>query len=273
MPTTLRPVTDDDRELLLRVYGSTRAEELALVDWSDAQKRAFVEMQFAAQDAHYRTHYPAASFDVVVVDGDPVGRLYVDRLPGEIRVVDVALLPEHRNTGLGTRLVRMLFEEAAASGRTVTLHVEVFNPARRLYERLGFRPVAERGVHVLMAWTPGAGSGSGSGEHRLVAHAPVVGAEGNEEQRELAQVGVPHHDGLLGEDLPAGSVEEERERDAPAVAPLLAFPVPRLVAARQHQLDGLGAGGDGFEHLTRQGRERGAGEALEHAGQRTARTT
>lgn len=270
MPTSLRPVTDDDRELLLRVYGSTRVDELALVDWSEAQKHAFIEMQFTAQDSHYREHYPTASFDVVVVDGAPAGRLYVDRQPDEIRIVDIALLPEHRNTGLGTRLVRMVLAEAAASDRTVTLHVEVFNPARRLYERLGFRPVADRGVHLLMAWS----AGGHSREHGLVAHAALVGTERNQEERELAEIRVPHHDDLLGEDLPVPGVEQQRERDAPAAAlPILPEAAAGLVAAGEDQLDRGGAVGDGFERLAQEGSERGAGEALEHDLQRTGSST
>lgn len=150
----LRPATERDRELLLDVYASTRAGELALVDWSPAQERAFVEAQFAAQDSYYRECYPGASFDVVLVEGRPAGRLYVDRWAGEIRVVDVALLPEHRGRGLGSRLLVALMEEGAARGKSVTIHVEIFSRARSLYDRLGFVPVEDRGVYVLMKWEP-----------------------------------------------------------------------------------------------------------------------
>ena len=175
----LRPAVPGDRDLLLRVYGSTRADELALVDWPDEQKRAFVGMQFEAQDRHYREHYPSASFDVVEVGGEPVGRLYVDRRPAEIRVVDIALLPEHRNGGLGTTLLLRVMEEAAASGRTVTIHVEVFNPALRLYARLGFRPVEEHGVHRLREWVPGGPDGrerAGGGQEARLDHGGQDGA-------------------------------------------------------------------------------------------------
>lgn len=146
----LRPATPADRELLTAVYASTRTDELAAVAWSPAEREAFVLMQFDAQDRHYRSHFPHADYDVVVVDGRPAGRFYVDRGPGELRVLDVALLPMARGRGIGTRLLRDLLAEADAAGVPVRLHVETFNPARRLYERLGFTAAGQSGVHVLM---------------------------------------------------------------------------------------------------------------------------
>jgi ribosomal protein S18 acetylase RimI-like enzyme len=151
---TLRPASSDDRDFLLQVYASTREEELRLVDWSAEQKAAFVRMQFEAQDAYYREHYHPASFDVIEVDAEPVGRLYVARWEGEIRIVDVALLPEHRGRGIGSTLIRGLLDEAAATEKRLSVHVELNNPARRLYERLGFAEVADRGLYRLLEVTP-----------------------------------------------------------------------------------------------------------------------
>jgi ribosomal protein S18 acetylase RimI-like enzyme len=150
----LRPVGSSDRDFLLRVYASTREDELRLVDWSADQKAAFVEQQFEAQDAYYREHYHPATFDVLEVDGEPAGRLYVARWEDEIRIVDIALLPEYRGRGTGTALLRTLLDEAAAGGRRLSIHVEKNNPARRFYERLGFSEVADRGVYVLMEARP-----------------------------------------------------------------------------------------------------------------------
>ena len=150
----LRPARAEDRDFLLRVYGSTREEELRLVDWSVEQKAAFVQQQFEAQDAYYREHYFPATFDVIEVDGTPAGRLYVARWEDEIRIIDIAILPEHRGRGTGTALLRALLAEAAEAGKRLSIHVELNNPARRLYERLGFAPVEERGVYVLMEATP-----------------------------------------------------------------------------------------------------------------------
>lgn len=150
---TLRPVTDDDREFLVGVYGSTRDAELSQVVWAPGQREAFVRMQFDAQDTAYRRHNPAGCFDVVEVDGLRAGRLYVDRRPGDIRVVDLALLPQFRGAGVGSHLLGGLLAEAAASGCIVSIHVEVHNRAAELYARLGFVVVAEHGVHRRMEWS------------------------------------------------------------------------------------------------------------------------
>jgi ribosomal protein S18 acetylase RimI-like enzyme len=146
----LRPVADADRAFLVELYGSTREEELAQVPWDDAARRAFVEHQFAAQDAHYRGNYPGASLDLIEVEGVAAGRLYVHRGPSDIRIMDIALAPEYRGRGIGTSLLRSLMEEADASARKLSIHVETNNPARSLYDRLGFEPVGEHGVYVLM---------------------------------------------------------------------------------------------------------------------------
>jgi ribosomal protein S18 acetylase RimI-like enzyme len=147
---TLRPAGSDDDALLRHVYAAIRADELALTSWADDVKDAFLRHQFDAQDAHYRDHYDGASFDVIEVDGEPVGRLYVARWADEIRIMDIALLPEHRGKGIGSTLLSELIAEGAAAGRRVSIHVERENPALRLYERLGFRQVADKGVYVLL---------------------------------------------------------------------------------------------------------------------------
>ena len=148
----LRPVADADRPFLLALYASTRQDELDLVAWGEGQREAFVRMQFDLQDAEYRRLSPGGRFDVVEVAGQPVGRLYVDLLPGELRIVDISLLPAFRGQGIGRALLIALQCEAAASGSSVSLHVEMHNRAAGLYERLGFATTAEHGVHRLMQW-------------------------------------------------------------------------------------------------------------------------
>lgn len=143
-----------DAEFLLSVYASTRAEELAVVPWTAAERDAFLRMQFDAQDRAYREQRPAAAFDVILVDGAPAGRLYVDRSVDEIRIVDIALLPEHRGIGVGTLLIRRVLDEGIQTGRPVTIHVERANRARALYERLDFRQISTTGVHDLLECRP-----------------------------------------------------------------------------------------------------------------------
>lgn len=153
-PVRLRPVQDADRAFLVDLYGSTREQELAPVPWDGATKRAFIEQQFAAQDAHYHLHYTNRTFDIVEVDGIAAGRLYVNRGERDIRIVDITIAPTYRGKGLGTALLQGLLDEGQDTGRSVSIHVERNNPARHLYDRLGFKPAGENGVYILMEKLP-----------------------------------------------------------------------------------------------------------------------
>lgn len=135
---SLRPIRESDRPFLARLYASTRTEELAVVPWPQEQKDAFLSMQFEAQHRSYQEQFAGARFDVVELEGRAIGRLYVERRADEIRVIDVALLPEHRGAGLGSQLLGRVVEEAREARLPVRLHVEPSNPAARLYRRMGF---------------------------------------------------------------------------------------------------------------------------------------
>ena len=148
----LRSATDADLSFLERVYASTRAEELAPTGWSETEKSAFLGFQFRAQHQHYTANYHGAEFLVIEVDRAAVGRLYLHRRPGDLRVVDIALLPHARRMGLGTALLRELQAFAAAEQRCLSIHVEQMNPAMRLYQRLGFVKAGEHGIYHLMEW-------------------------------------------------------------------------------------------------------------------------
>ena len=157
MPTiSLRPVQPDDTPFLLQVYASTRASEMALVPWSDEQRHAFVSSQFAAQQSYYAQTYPEADHSLIMVQGRPVGRLYLARLEDQLRIADITILPEDRNAGVGSYLLKKLQEEAIGNGKPLLIYVETFNPSMRLFERLGFQPIEEQGIHLLMQWSPNA---------------------------------------------------------------------------------------------------------------------
>jgi ribosomal protein S18 acetylase RimI-like enzyme len=156
MNVTLRPITDADMDFLHRLYATTREDELKQVDWTPEQKAAFVSHQFHAQHQYWQENYTDTSWDLILGDGEPIGRLYVARWPDDIRIVDIALMPEHRRGGVGTGLLREILAEGDATGRKVSIHVEMYNPARRLYERLGFTQAGERGVYLLMERYPAA---------------------------------------------------------------------------------------------------------------------
>src|SRR4051812_18143603 len=149
---TFRPMADADLPFLARLYASTRTEELSVTSWSDGQKAAFLQSQFEAQHAHYQTHYTGTDFLVIMRAGEDIGRLYLARWSAEHRIVDIALRPQHRRKGLGLALLQDLLDEAAQNGKSVSIHVERFNPAMGLYRRLGFVTAGETGAYDLMRW-------------------------------------------------------------------------------------------------------------------------
>jgi ribosomal protein S18 acetylase RimI-like enzyme len=149
---SLRSVTEADLGFLYEVYASTRQDELQGVAWSAEQKNEFLRFQFEAQHRYYLQQFPSASYSVVVVDGNAAGRLYIDRRNDEIRIIDIALLPEYRRRGIGSSLVAAILDEALPPTRVVRIHVERDNPALRLYERLGFERIEDQGVYWLMEW-------------------------------------------------------------------------------------------------------------------------
>lgn len=151
---TLRPVGPGDHDFLLEVYASTRVEEMALVPWNDEQRQRFIQSQFNAQQDHYSKKYPTGSHDIILANGRQVGRLYVARLAGEIRIIDITVLPTERNAGIGSYLITQLLDEAKRTGKATRIYVEEFNPSLRLFERLGFSLRERHGIHSLMECTP-----------------------------------------------------------------------------------------------------------------------
>lgn len=149
----LRTAVAADENFILSVYASTRADELQQVPWTAEQKEAFVKMQFASQKQHYAASHPQASHDLICVDETEVGRIYLDR--GEnLHILDVTILPQYRNQGIGGVLLRRLLDEAGQSGKIVTIYVETFNPSVRFFERLGFQKDQEIGFQFLLKWEP-----------------------------------------------------------------------------------------------------------------------
>lgn len=154
---SLRPATVADDSFLLALYASTRSEEFAGVGWNEQQTQAFLQMQFEAQ----RRCYPEADNRIILLHERAVGRIMVDRSEEAMLLVDISLLPEFRNAGIGTRLLRDLLNEATVAATPVRLHVLASNAARRLYERLGFTPIMDESssiggarAYLEMTWVP-----------------------------------------------------------------------------------------------------------------------
>ena len=130
---------------------------MRLVDWTAEQKTAFLAQQFEAQHHYYHEQFPSADYLVIERDGTSIGRIYLDRRKDELRLIDIALVPEARNQGLGGALLLDLLDEAQAVSLPVRIHVEKNNPAMRLYLKLGFEPLEDQGVYQLMEWRPSGG--------------------------------------------------------------------------------------------------------------------
>ncbi len=150
----LRRETEDDIPFLMRLYASTREQELAPVPWTQEEKQAFLAQQFGAQRRYYYDTIANCRFDVLECLGVPMGRLYLQELPTRLHIVDVALLPEWRGKGVGTALLCALQAAGRISGRRVGIFVEKFNPALRLYRRLGFTEIQDADVYLEMEWLP-----------------------------------------------------------------------------------------------------------------------
>ena len=158
---SVRPVTAEDEGFLLTVYAGTREDELAQVEWAEGQKEMFVRWQFEMQRREYDARFPDAEYGVILVDGRPAGRVWIGTDEEQIRLLDIALLPEFQKRGVGTLLLRRLMDEAARAGKPLRHTVFVLNnDARRFYERLGFAVIEDLGAYQHMEWRPAATPGS-----------------------------------------------------------------------------------------------------------------
>lgn len=153
---SLRQASASDERILLTVYVEARRDELAPLGWSDEQLTAFCRMQFVLQTQAYKMQFPDALGYVVEMSEQAIGRLLVDRAEREIRLVDIAFLPEFRNLGAGTILIENLQREAETMGKALELRVLGTNAAAiRLYKRLGFVVAENNQTHLTMRWRAG----------------------------------------------------------------------------------------------------------------------
>ncbi len=148
----LRAILPEDELFSYSVYASTRESEMALVSWTGEQKAAFLRMQYEAQKAHYAAYFPSAQVFVIELANIPAGRMILNETGEDFLLIDIALLPEYRSQGIGSQLLQDLQQHAGQASKPIRLHVEIFNPAARLYERLGFRKTAESGIYEEMVW-------------------------------------------------------------------------------------------------------------------------
>jgi ribosomal protein S18 acetylase RimI-like enzyme len=149
---SLRPAQPSDETFLYELYCSTRIDEIAGLGWSAEQQKAFLNLQFNAQRQHYSLAYEGLDHKIVEIDSHPIGRIMIFRSDREFVLVDIALLPGNRGSGIGTSLICSLLAEAKQAGKPLVLHVESRNPAKHLYERVGFKVIEDSGVYLKMEW-------------------------------------------------------------------------------------------------------------------------
>lgn len=154
MKISFRKINENDFPFLRKVYRSTREEELSRSGMSEDDKKRFIEFQFNAQHSYYLQTYKNAEFNLIILDDKPAGRIYLWRTETQIRIMDIALLPDFQGKGVGTRILQTILQESEISGKKVSIHVEYFNPALRLYERLGFQKVDDSGIYFYMERRP-----------------------------------------------------------------------------------------------------------------------
>ncbi len=154
---TLRPADEAvDEPLLYRLYASSRDLEMSMVDWDEATKETFLRQQMRAQLLHYPDAYPQTTHDIVLLNGEPVGRLYMGRDEDYIQLMDITILAEHRSAGIGSYLMQGLFEESVRTNKPISLQVFQLNTgAQRFYQRFGFREIGTQGPNIVMEWKPG----------------------------------------------------------------------------------------------------------------------
>jgi GNAT superfamily N-acetyltransferase len=152
----LRPVTPEDEEFLIALYGGTRAAELAQAQWAEGQQEQFVRWQYGLQRREYESRFPDADYRVIVINDRPAGRIWVGRDDEQMRLLDIAIMPEFQNRGVGTLLLQRLIDEASQTNKVLRHMVFVLNnDAHRFYERLGFAIIEDFGAYKHMEWRPG----------------------------------------------------------------------------------------------------------------------
>lgn len=156
-----RAIAASDLDFLASLYAEVRAAELAPVAWPPEHKQAFLRQQFDLQHDYYANHYPGADRLVIDRADEPVGRVYVHRSPGDIRLMDLALREAVRGCGIGRALLAELIDEAERFGDCISLHVEDSNPAHAWYLRLGFEHREDRGVYQYLVRPPRAAAAPG----------------------------------------------------------------------------------------------------------------
>jgi len=140
-----------------QLYSSTRCADVRMGGCDLATESLLQNLQFKAQQTCFETEFPNADLALILERDRPIGRLYVDYGPAEIRILDVCLLPEYRNRGIGLGLLRSLQAHGERMRLPLRINILLGSPAQRLLLRCGFDILAIDGIYNVMEWLPPAG--------------------------------------------------------------------------------------------------------------------
>ncbi|MFJ7669418.1 GNAT family N-acetyltransferase [Lysinibacillus sp. NPDC097195] len=152
MNVELKAITNEDEAFLYKVYRSTRNHEVALWGWTVDQKQLFLAMQWRSQQASYNRQFSKASHSLIVVDKQFVGRLLIEEMADYHHLIDISILPAFQGKGIGSCIIAELLQTAREGNKAVVLQAFHTNPARGLYERLGFQVVSGDELYLKMRW-------------------------------------------------------------------------------------------------------------------------
>jgi ribosomal protein S18 acetylase RimI-like enzyme len=150
---TLRPTRTDDQEFLYRLFSLVYSEKLQLVPLSAEEKKTLVELMYQGFTRHYDSLAPASDDRLVLLNNESIGRMILLQTREEIRLADLAILPQYRGIGIGSALISQLQTESLMSKRPVHLQVGRFDRALRLYQRLGFYKIDTIGPYLHLEWS------------------------------------------------------------------------------------------------------------------------
>jgi ribosomal protein S18 acetylase RimI-like enzyme len=151
---TFKNIVSQDDDFLFNLYANIRKAEFLDLGWQEEQLEAFLRMQYEAQKKSYLLQFPSATYEMVMINDVRIGRIITCLTDSTIDIVDISLLSEYRNRGIGTNMIEMEKKKALATNKCIRLHVLQSNPARRLYERLGFHIKDEPFPYYKMEWVP-----------------------------------------------------------------------------------------------------------------------
>jgi ribosomal protein S18 acetylase RimI-like enzyme len=150
---TLRPARIDDQEFLYLLFYSVYLEKLHPVPMSEEEKKQLLDLMYQGFTQHYNSRAISSDDRLVLLNNESIGRIILLQTCEEIRLADLAILPQYRGRGIGSALISQVQTESVMSKRPIRLQVARFDRALRLYQRLGFYKTDAIGPYLHLEWS------------------------------------------------------------------------------------------------------------------------